>query len=183
MQASANAPHLVSISAGGDPRLRVPNNVLATNLALRLSVTQLPTTPSTGGASETSHKCPGCAQFHVNAHLNGVISCGPAGTALRTHWHDDVARAVHQTATGIGIPSKLEPASVAADSNIRCDIRLSHASARRGAVYVDVVTYEHTQPDTLGREAFLPGIHCDDAEERKRGKHLESAVASDSLQL
>ena len=55
MQASANALHLVFISAGGDPRLRVPNNVLATNLALRLSVTQLPTTPSTGAASETSH--------------------------------------------------------------------------------------------------------------------------------
>ena len=68
MQASVNAPHLVSISAGGDPRLRVPNNVLATNLALRLSVTQLPTTPSTGAASETSHKCPGCAQFHGRRH-------------------------------------------------------------------------------------------------------------------
>jgi hypothetical protein len=180
MQAAANAPHLVSISAGSDPRLRVPNNVLATNLALRLSVTQLPTTPSTGAASETSHKCPGCAQFHVNAHLDGVISCGPAGTALRTHWHDDVARVVHQTAAGIGIPSKLEPASVAADSNIRCDIRLSHASARRGDVYVDVVTYEHTQPDTWDREAFLPGIHCDKEEEKKRDKHFRSVQASDS---
>ena len=77
-------------------------------------------------------------------------------------------------------PSKLEPASLAADSNIRCDIRLSHASARRGDVYVDVVTYEHTQPDTWDREAFLPGIHCDKEEEKKRAKHFRSVQASDS---
>ena len=48
-----------------------------------------------------------------------------ACTALRTFWHDDVARVIHQTAAGLGISSKLEPASVAANSNIRCDMRLS----------------------------------------------------------
>ena len=42
MQASALAPHLISITASGDARLRVPNNVLATNLAMRLSVTRPP---------------------------------------------------------------------------------------------------------------------------------------------
>ena len=178
MQAAAAAPHLVSISAGGDARLQLSNPVLATSLAMRLSVPQILTTPSTGAATETN-RCPSCAEFHVNPHLDKVISCGTGGTALRTHWHDDVARAVHQTASSIGIPSKLEPASVAADSNIRCDIRLSHASARRGDVYVDVVTYEHTQPDTWDREAFLPGIHCEKEEEKKRTKHFRSVQASE----
>lgn len=178
MQAAALAPHLVSITAGGDPRLRVPNNVLATTLAMRLSVPQLHTSPSTGAAEETA-RCPACAKYHVNAHLDGAISCGPGGTALRTRWHDDVARILHQTAGMVGVPSALEPAGVAADSGIRCDVRLSHASAAKGDVYVDVVTYEHTQPGTWDKEAFLPGFFCDREEQTKVQKHLAAVAASD----
>ena len=106
MHAAALAPHLVSITAGGDPRLRVPNNVLATTLARRLSVPQLRTSPSTGAAVETA-RCPACAKYHVNAHLDGAISCGPGGTALRTRWHDDVARILHQAAALVDVPSQL----------------------------------------------------------------------------
>ena len=69
MQAAAAAPHLVSISAGGDARLQLSNPVLATSLAMRLSVPQILTTPSTGAATETN-RCPSCAEFHVNPHLN-----------------------------------------------------------------------------------------------------------------
>ena len=116
----------------------------------------------------------------MNAHLDGAISCGPADTALRTLWHDDIARIVHQTAAGLGVPSKLEPASVAADSKIRCDVRLSRIIAGGGDAYVDVVTYEHTQPGTWDREAFLPGIYCHKEEQKKRSKHLSSVEASDS---
>ena len=50
MQAASQAPHLVSITASGDPRLQVPNNVLATSLAMRLSVPQLIQSPSIGAA-------------------------------------------------------------------------------------------------------------------------------------
>ena len=133
-QASAEAPHLVSISAGGDPNLRVSNEILATHLAQRLSVTQLPTSPSTGAAS-TTHRCPACGKdrhgaIPVIAHLDGCLSCGQGGTALRTLWHDDVARVLHVPAKAAGIPSALEPASIAVDSNIRGDIKLSNVSVR-----------------------------------------------------
>ena len=138
----------MSISAGGDPKLRVSNEVLATHLAQRLSVTQLPTPPSTGAAL-TTHRCPACGLDHhgdtpVNAHLDGCLSCGQGGTALRTLWHDDVARVLHVSARAAGIPSVLEPASIAVDSNIRGDIKLSNVSARHADQYADVITYEHT---------------------------------------
>ena len=178
IHASAEAPHLVSISAGGDPNLRVSNEILATHLAQRLSVTQLPTSPSTGAAS-TTHRCPACGKDHVNAHLDGCISCGEGGTALRTLWHDDVARALHVSAKTAGIPSALEPASIAVDSNIRGDIRLSNVSARHADQYADVITYEHTKPSTCGKEARLPGYHCDHWEAYKHNKHYASVVASD----
>jgi hypothetical protein len=183
IHASAEAPHLVSISAGGDPNLQVPNEVLATHLAQRLSVTQLPAPPSTGAAM-TTHRCPACGQDHhgttpVNAHLDGCISCGQGGTALRTLWHDDVARVLHATAKMAGVPSVLEPASIAVDSNIRADIKLSNVSARHANQYVDVITYEHTKPTTWGKEAALPGFHCDAAESAKQNKHYASVVASD----
>ena len=176
--ASAEAPHLVSISAGGDPNLRVSNEILATHLAQRLSVTQLPTSPSTGAAS-TTHRCPACGKDHVNAHLDGCISCGEGGTALRTLWHDDVARVLHVSAKAAGIPSVLEPASVAVDSNIRGDIRLSNVSARHADQYADVITYEHTKDSTCDKEARLPGYHCDHWEAYKHNKHYASVVASD----
>ena len=62
IQASAEAPHLVSISA----HLRVSNEILATHLAQRLSVTQLPSPPSTGAAL-TTHRCPACGKDHHGA--------------------------------------------------------------------------------------------------------------------
>ena len=65
MQASALAPHLISITASGDARLRVPSNVLATNLAMRLSVTQIPTTPTTGAATEGSRFPGGMQKTHA----------------------------------------------------------------------------------------------------------------------
>ena len=183
IQASAEAPHLVYISAGGDPNLRVSNEVLATHLAQRLSVTQLPTPPSTGAAL-TTHRCPACGLDHhgdtpVNAHLDGCLSCGQGGTALRTLWHGDVARVLHVSAKAAGIPSVFEPASIAVDSNIRGDIKLSNVSARHADQYVDVITYEHTKPGTWDKEARLPGYHCDAAENVKHGKHYASVVASD----
>jgi hypothetical protein len=90
INASAEAPHLVSVSAGGDPNLRVPNEVLATHLAMRLSVTQIIPSPSTGAATTTSETCPACGKHHVNAHLDGSLSCGAGGTttspACSTKW-------------------------------------------------------------------------------------------------
>ena len=65
-------------------------------------------------------------------------------------------------------------------SNIRCDVRLSRVVAGGGDAYVDVITYEHTQPDTWDREALLPGIFCDKEEHKKRSKHFLSVEASDS---
>ena len=135
--------------------------------------------PDDEAGSTNANRCPGCAQYHVNAHLDGAISCGPADTALRTLWHDDIARIVHQTAAGLGVPSKLEPASVAADSKIRCDVRLSRVKASKGDAYVDMITHEHTQPDTWDREAALPGIFCDKEEAKKCNKHFLSVEASD----
>ena len=64
-------------------------------------------------------------------------------------------------------------------SNIRC-VRLSRVVAGGGDAYVDVITYEHTQPDTWDREALLPGIFCDREEQKKRSKHFSSVEASDS---
>ena len=185
IHASAEAPHLVSISAGGDPNLRVPNEVLATHLVQRLSVTQLPAPPSTGAAL-TTHRCPARGKDHhgtvpVDAHLDGCISCGAGGTALRSLWYDDVARVFHVSAKAVGIPSVLEPTSIAVDSNIRGDVKLSNVSARHAdQQYADVITYEHTQSDTRDKEAALPGWHCDAAEQYKHTKHFASVVASDS---
>ena len=90
-----------------------------------------------------------------------------------------MARILHQAAALVDVPSQLEPAGVAADSGIRCDVRFSHASAAKGDVYVDVVTYEHTQPSTWEKEAFLPGYFCDRAEHAKVQKHLAAVEASD----
>ena len=176
--ASAEAPHLVSISAGGDPNLRVPNDVLTTYLAMRLSVTQIIPSPFTGAATTTSERCPACGEHHVNAHLDGSLSCGPGGTALTTPWHDDIGRVFHRVARCVGIPATLEPASVDADSNIRTDIRLSGVSTRRADVYADVITYELTQPDTYDKEAAQPGRSADRAEVVKFNKHFASVVAS-----
>ena len=69
-----------------------------------------------------------------------------------------------------------------ADSNIRCDVRLSRVtgSTSKGDAYVDMITYEHTWPDTWDREASLPGIFCDIVEAKKRNKHFLSVEASDS---
>ena len=39
-----------------------------------------------------------------------------------------------------GIPATVEPASVAVDSNIRTDIRLSGVPARHADVFADVIT-------------------------------------------
>ena len=178
MQASAQAPHLISITASCDPNLQLSNDVLATSLAMRLSVAQTPSSPSTGAAT-TTHRCPACGRDHVNSHLDGCISCKEGGTTLRTLWHDDVARVLYYTARGLNIPGKLEPPSVAADSSIRADVKLSHVSRRHGDQYVDVVTYEHTKPGTWDNESRLPGIHCDIAEQKKRKKHLE--VHADKL--
>ena len=179
IHASADASHLVSISAGGDPSLQVTNDVLATHLAMRLSVSQTYSSPSTGAANKTHH-CRACGKHHLNEHLDGLISCGPGGTALRTPWHDDIGRVFHRTATCVGIPSVREPAGIAVDSNIRTDLKLSSVSARHADAYLDVVTYEHTQDSTWDKEALLPGIFCDRAERFKHGKHNASVVASDA---
>jgi hypothetical protein len=178
INASAEASHLVSISAGGDPNLQVPNDVLATHLAMRLSVTQIIPSPSTGAATTTAgERCPACGKHHVNAHLDGSLSCGAGGTALTIPWHDDVARVYAQVARMVGIPTTLEPASVAVDSNIRTDIRLSGVSARHADVFADVITYELTQPATYEREAAQPGYSADQAETAKFNKHFSSVAA------
>ena len=179
IHASADASHLVSISAGADPSLQVTNDVLATHLAMRLSVSQTHSSPSTGAANKTHH-CRACGKHHLNEHLDGLISCGPGGTALRTPWHDAIGRVFHRTATCVGIPSVREPAGIAVDSNIRTDLKLSSVSARHADAYLDVVTYEHTQDSTWDKEALLPGIFCDRAERFKHGKHNASVVASDA---
>ena len=185
IDASAAAPHLVSITAGGDPNLRITNAALATHLAMRLSVTQLPVSPSTGAAMTTTYRCPMCGGDHANAHLDGCISCGRPGssTALRTPWHNDVAGMFHMAAKMVGIPCTLEPPSIAVGSNIRGDLKFSRISTRRADQYADVVTYERvktTDKVTYEREAALPGWRCDIAERFKIGKHHASVVADDS---
>ena len=83
------------------------------------------------------------------------------------------------SAKAAGIPSVLEPASIAVDNNILGDIKLSNVSARHADQYTDVVTYEHTKPGTWDKEAAHPDYHCDVAEAFKHNKHYASVVASD----
>ena len=59
-------------------------------------------------------------------------------------------------------------------------MRLSRVTASKGDAYVDMITYEHTRPDTWDREASLLGIFCDKVEAKKRNKHFLSVEASDS---
>ena len=130
------------------------------------------------GLHASLEQAAGLRELHVNAHLDGSLSCGPGGTALVTPWHDDISRVFHLMARSVGIPATLEPASVDVDSNIRTDIRLSGVSARYADVYADVITYERTQPSTQDKEAAQPGWSADKAEVIKFNKHFASVAAS-----
>lgn len=58
---------------------------------------------------------------------------------------------------------------------------LSRVKASKGDAYVDMITHEHTQPDTWDREAALPGIFCDKEEAKKCNKHFLSALVRCTL--
>ena len=178
VRASAQAPHLISISAGGDTTLDLPNDVITTALALRLGIPQTNTSPSTGAAGNTKHRCPACGHNHLSEHFEESLSCGPGGTALRTRWHDDITYNIYLMAKALGIPCAVEPQSVATDSNRRCDVRLSRLSRRHADLYVDANTYIHTKPaDTFNGEANFPGMVMD-AHEAKKIKYHQPAIAA-----
>jgi hypothetical protein len=178
LQASAAAPHLISVSASADGALQVADEVLATHLARRLCLTQLPTPSFTDAAKEAECRCPGCGQSHVGAHLDGALACYAGGNPGRLAWHDMWLRDLHAMALSCGWRATLEPRSVAVGSAIRCDLLLHGFTHTGGAAYIDVRTWVRTKPSEAAAEACFPGLRCDHLEAAKTKKHYPAIRAN-----
>ena len=178
LQASAAAPHLISVSASPDGSLQVADEVLATHLARRLCLTQLPTPSFTDAAKEAECRCPGCGQNHVGAHLDGALACYAGGNPGRLAWHDMWLRDLHAMALSCGWRATLEPRSVAVGSAIRCDLLLHGFTHTGGAAYIDVRTWVRTTPSEAAAEANFPGLRCDHLEAAKTKKHYPAIRAN-----
>ena len=167
----AQNPHWVSISASADPSLQMSDDVLATNLALRLSLTQLPTSSFTDNASD--RVCPGCGKQHVSAHLEGAITCYDGGNPGRLKWHTELLRAICAAQRHCNQEVTYEPPSLAPPDQPQVRVDCANHSILPGAsVHADLRTYCASSPATIGREANLPGILADLVEREKRQKHL-----------
>ena len=133
---------------------------MSTNLALRLSLTQLPTQSFTDSASDRT--CPSCGKDHVTARLEGAITCYDGGNPGRLKWHTDLLRAICAAQRHCKQEVTYEPASIAPPDQPQVRVDCANHSLLAGAtVHADVRTYCASSPTTIHKEAGLPGILAD----------------------
>ena len=176
LHASAQAPHLVSITATSDPGLVLSDDVLSTALAQRLSLTQIPS--SFTDAAETKTSCPSCGKSHITPYLTDAITCYDRGNRSRTAWHDGVLRVLHAIVLACGHQATVEPPGVASDSARRTDLRIPGLLPGGATVWVDVRTYCRSRGKTSRDEAAFPGTLCDTFEAAKVRHHLPAIRAN-----